>query len=154
MTGQYYLRVRFYNPVVGRFTQEDTYRGDGLNLYAYCRNNHVRYWDPKGYAKLAKAGEDLYVGTYSKSRYANKKSGLLNTHTPHHAVQDAVSKTSHGKGITVNLRKDLHEKTETCKKLRNFDPNDLRKHIAADIYDLRKILEDARYSRDVINTQL
>ncbi|NLP15192.1 MAG: RHS repeat-associated core domain-containing protein, partial [Clostridium sp.] len=33
ITGQYYLRARFYNPVVGRFTQEDTYRGDGLNLY-------------------------------------------------------------------------------------------------------------------------
>ena len=28
---QYYLRARYYNPVVGRFTQEDPYRGDGLN---------------------------------------------------------------------------------------------------------------------------
>ena len=36
---QYYLRSRFYNPVIARFTQEDTYRGDGLNLYAYCENN-------------------------------------------------------------------------------------------------------------------
>ena len=27
-TGQYYLRARFYNPIIGRFTQEDTYRGD------------------------------------------------------------------------------------------------------------------------------
>ncbi len=48
-TGQYYLRARFYNPVIGRFTQEDTYRGDGLNLYAYCRNNPVMYYDPSGY---------------------------------------------------------------------------------------------------------
>ena len=38
---QYYLRARYYNPLVGRFTQEDTYRGDGLNLYAYCGNNPV-----------------------------------------------------------------------------------------------------------------
>lgn len=65
-----------------------------------------------------------------------------------------MSKTSHGKGITINLRKDLHEKTETYKKLRNFDSKNLREHIAADIYDLRKILKDAGYSRDVINTQL
>ncbi|WP_347458855.1 RHS repeat-associated core domain-containing protein, partial [Clostridium sp. HMSC19A10] len=36
VTQQYYLRARFYNPVVGRFTQEDVYRCDGLNLYAYC----------------------------------------------------------------------------------------------------------------------
>ena len=37
VTGQYYLRARFYNPVIGRFTQEDTYRGDGLNLYSYVK---------------------------------------------------------------------------------------------------------------------
>ena len=47
--GQYYLRARYYNPVVGRFTQEDPYRGDGLNLYAYCANNPVTYYDPSGY---------------------------------------------------------------------------------------------------------
>ena len=46
---QYYLRARFYNPVLARFTQEDTYRGDGLNLYAYCKNNPVYYVDPSGH---------------------------------------------------------------------------------------------------------
>ncbi|OOM72486.1 tRNA(Glu)-specific nuclease WapA precursor [Clostridium beijerinckii] len=54
ITGQYYLRARFYNPVIGRFTQEDTYRGDGLNLYAYCGNNPVRYYDPSGYSSASK----------------------------------------------------------------------------------------------------
>ena len=47
------MRARFYNPVIGRFTQEDVYRGDGLNLYAYCGNNPVRYYDPSGYATNA-----------------------------------------------------------------------------------------------------
>ena len=47
---QYYLRARYYNPVTARFTQEDTYRGDGLNLYAYCRNNPVYYTDPSGHS--------------------------------------------------------------------------------------------------------
>lgn len=49
-TGQYYLRTRYYNSVIGRFTQEDTYRGDGLNLYAYCVNNPVLYYDPSGHS--------------------------------------------------------------------------------------------------------
>ena len=55
--GQYYLRARFYNPVIGRFLQEDVYRGDGLNLYAYCANNPVMYYDPSGYARLCVNGK-------------------------------------------------------------------------------------------------
>ncbi|MBU5488017.1 RHS repeat-associated core domain-containing protein [Clostridium sp. MSJ-8] len=51
VTNQYYLRERYYNPVIGRFTQEDVYRGDGLNLYAYCNNNPIEYCDSSGYAK-------------------------------------------------------------------------------------------------------
>ena len=31
--------------------QEDVYRGDGLNLYAYCANNPVMYYEPSGYGK-------------------------------------------------------------------------------------------------------
>ena len=53
ITQQYYLRARFYNPIIGRFIQEDIYRGDGLNLYAYCKSNPVYYFDPSGYYKDA-----------------------------------------------------------------------------------------------------
>jgi len=51
VTGQYYLRARFYNPVIARFLSEDTYYGDGLNLYAYGHNDPVRYVDPSGHIK-------------------------------------------------------------------------------------------------------
>ena len=59
ITQQYYLRARFYNPVIGRFTQEDAYRGDGLNLYAYCANNPVYYVDPSGF-KRSRCYKDAY----------------------------------------------------------------------------------------------
>jgi hypothetical protein len=108
---------------------------------------------PKIQVKLAGPGEDLYVGTYTKSYGANVKSGLRDSHTAHHAVQNTVSNTSRGRGITINLRKDLHEFTRTYK-----NPVDLglspRQHLGRDIKDLRIILDDAGYEREVINTHL
>ena len=64
ITGQYYLRARFYHPAVGRFLQEDVYRGDGLNLYAYCANNPVVYYDPSGYVVQDPKAIDLGDGRY------------------------------------------------------------------------------------------
>ncbi len=101
---------------------------------------------------LAKPGEDLYVGTYNKSSYWNKKTGLNKTHTPHHAVQDAVSTVSHGKGITINLRKDIHLQTETYGRKRHGLTN--RQNLAADVMELRVLLQNNGYDRSVINAQL
>ena len=51
LTGLYYLRARYYNASLGRFTQEDVIYNDGLNLYAYCNSNPVMYSDPSGFTK-------------------------------------------------------------------------------------------------------
>ena len=72
LTEQYYLRARYYNPVAGRFMQEDVYQGDGLNLYAYCGNNPVVYDDPSGYKRKAcppqgKISESVDETSYGKS---------------------------------------------------------------------------------------
>ena len=60
-TEQYYLRKRFYNPRFCRFTQEDEYRGDGLNLYAFCANNPVMYVDPSGYGSVTYTDRPIVV---------------------------------------------------------------------------------------------
>ena len=53
-TELYYLNARMYDPKIARFLQEDTYRGDlkdplSLNLYVYCENNPLIYFDPTGH---------------------------------------------------------------------------------------------------------
>ena len=108
ITQQYYLRARYYNPVIARFTQEDIYRGDGLNLYTYCDNNPVIYYDPSGYAcdtkdalrkKLEHGGYKTYeIDEYRRvspgknraighSRY--KKDGNIQAH---HIIQNEWAK--------------------------------------------------------------
>jgi len=53
-TGLYYYRARYYNPHIGRFMQTDPVGyGDGINWYAYCRNNPLSFLDPSGYASIS-----------------------------------------------------------------------------------------------------
>ena len=53
-TGLYYLNARYYDPNMGVFLTEDSYRGetgsiDTWNLYAYCNGNPVNYVDSIGH---------------------------------------------------------------------------------------------------------
>jgi RHS repeat-associated protein len=48
-TGLYYMSARYYVPWLGRWLSSDPAGfADGLNLYAYCRNNPVMLHDPDG----------------------------------------------------------------------------------------------------------
>ena len=53
-TGLYYLRSRYYSSKSARFMSEDSFRGYlsdplSLNLYTYCWNEPIMYWDPTGH---------------------------------------------------------------------------------------------------------
>ncbi|NGQ97128.1 type IV secretion protein Rhs [Brevibacillus sp. SYP-B805] len=61
-SGFYYLRARYYDPGIGRFISEDTYKGQvdnplSLNRYTYVANNPLRYKDPTGHEM---EGDDKY----------------------------------------------------------------------------------------------
>ena len=57
-TGLYYLQTRYYDPDTGRFVSPDTpdyldaETTGGLNLYAYCLNDPINYYDPTGHFLL------------------------------------------------------------------------------------------------------
>ena len=65
-----YLRNRYYDAGVGRFTQEDPAK-DGGNWYSYCGGNPVNFIDPLG---LARQIREL-VGETTGSIKWNEKTG-------------------------------------------------------------------------------
>lgn len=75
-TDLYYLNARYYDSKTARFLSEDTYTGDpndplSLNLYTYCHNEPVMYFDPTGhtYAYLT----DLAKSAGGNAKWDSKK---------------------------------------------------------------------------------
>ena len=69
-----------YDPLLGRFIQEDSYRGDekdplSLNLYTYCLNNPMIYDDQNGHwpsflSKIGSAISNAWNGAKSFPRWS------------------------------------------------------------------------------------
>ena len=145
LTGQYYLRARYYNPVIARFTQEDTYYGDGLNLYTYCQNNPVLYHDPTGH------------GTKENSPYSRKEQQYIDAGADPDTARLAAECYP-----DTNSKKSLYDKyknqgynAQEAKKLANYEivhGEERAKNYAAN--NVKKSGPDytATFPRDNVNT--
>ena len=63
-TGTIYLRARYYNPTTGRFISRDSVTGKiedplSLNLYTYCHNNPIYYYDFTGHSAWTNFWDEL-----------------------------------------------------------------------------------------------
>jgi RHS repeat-associated protein len=63
----YYLRARYYDQNIGRFTQQDTYMGNSqdpvsLHKYLYANANPVYYTDPSGNISLGSVMSAVNIG--------------------------------------------------------------------------------------------
>lgn len=74
-TEYYYLRARYYNPETARFITEDSFKGYyddplSLNLYTYCMNSPIKYWDPDGryYVPDPVTGEKIHASEWESRR--------------------------------------------------------------------------------------
>jgi len=63
-----------YNPAIGRFLTEDTYRGDSkdplsLNLYTYCRNSPINHVDLSGHDPTPVWAQNINSGKGTEEDY-------------------------------------------------------------------------------------
>ncbi len=76
----YYLRARYYDPSIGRFTQQDTFLGVydnplSLNRYTYCHNNPIMFVDPSGHVEFIQRIGDVNVGYDSNQITSSEMDG-------------------------------------------------------------------------------
>ena len=64
-SGLYYMRARYYNPLIQRFINVDPIR-NGYNWYSYTSGNAISYIDPTGYLDWSTQADDLWWGMYAK----------------------------------------------------------------------------------------
>ena len=112
LTGLYYGGHRYYAPWLGRWLSPDpSGTADGLNQYAYCRDNPITYRDPDGLASVLRTPSGSAAPAGQQSARPNLTSELLKiaaTLPPHQRAQaeqqirDKAGVLAHAQGATLN----------------------------------------------------
>ncbi len=135
-TGLYYLNARYYDPEVGRFISADAFFDQGSllgsNLFVYCRNNPVNFYDRSGYSAtavatgIAAAGAAnfwnpvgwtilaiaavvttaaiIYYGVQTYQGYLNEKAAIIDK--ADQKIKDTVKRNSKVRYWTATVQKD------------------------------------------------
>ena len=124
-TGFYYLQSRYYDPVISRFINADSYGSTGqgflgTNMFAYCGNNPVNHIDPSGCISItvpasapgwsaileALAGVGAYanpaLGLFGIAFFARRTVDISEVKIPKFLIQ-ATEKISTGEPETPNI---------------------------------------------------
>ena len=123
VTGNYYLRARYYNPSVGRFTQMDSYMGQSnnpitLHKYLYANANPVMYTDPSGYFGL---GGFSFGGLVSMMQSAARYSTIaINTLDKVDTVLTLVQMTRGADQAFDAVRRELKSQKSASTNLKPF----------------------------------
>ena len=123
----YYLKARYYDPAIARFMQEDSYMGDmadplSLNLYAYCRNEPMMYYDPDGHTLISAivAAVATVTGAVVKAAKDAIKKASANS--------SSQEKTSSGIDVLI-INQSWGYKTEFINSIINYAGNTCKSSI-------------------------
>lgn len=102
-TGLYYLRNRYYDPELGRFISQDSYRGSifeplSLNRYIYVQNNPLRYIDPSGNERDEWFWDDGIFDFNFQGKYVGALLGNIESY-----IVGGVTGYLWGQGLTLDV---------------------------------------------------
>ena len=127
-TRMYYLRSRYYSPILCRFFNADAIIDTlatlaGFNIFCYCENNTIRYIDPDGYLMLS--------GPHDAVKAAHRKALMKQGH----AVETEVGFFKWGL-LKLTGRADIIDATtgevwEIKPAQKTFDKNPARFYVGA-----------------------
>jgi RHS repeat-associated protein len=170
-TQQYYMRSRYYDPNIGRLTQQDSFQGNqgvpqSLHKYTYAHNDPVNNRDPSGkfitglttgqniaavlaltatatYTSLQTSHSNGYPGQYPDSGSLANEAILLMSSVRSGLNEIIYFNTKHTKNVINGLLQDAEEHADKIGGSPPEDPN--RNHWKKEV---RAFLQKARRLAD------